>query len=339
MDGVILFLAPLPSFVQDTPMVSRAEELELFKTLIPLVDFCVSCGYTIDRRKSSRQSCFLRGAGDEKIVVSLNSQNNHFRYFSIDPADKGGTILDFTARHYGGASLGEVRKILRPWLNRPPLHLSSSPRPEAYPLRASKPDLLEVRREFTQVAEPLSEGRQRYLNEQRKITPNLLRQPRFGKAIFNDLRFGNALFPHRDRDGEITGFERRGERFQGFSKSGYKALWFADPGREERSSIVIAEAAIDAISYASIFYDPQACYMSTGGQLSPLQRELLQSAFLKLPAGASATIAADNDEPGERFAQTLKAIFEATGRSDLNLITHSPQQAGFDWNDELCRSL
>jgi len=309
-------------------MASRDDELEKFKRRIHLTDFAASYGFVVDRRKSSRQSCFMRSPSGEKIVVSLNAISNHWRYFSVsDPQDKGGTILDFTMRHFG-CNLGQARKHLRPWLN-------SLPSCPPFDLEPTQPDVSEARRVFLQTSRPLFDGRQAYLNDGRGVPSSLLSKPHFADAVFSDKIHGNAVFPHRDHSG-VTGCEMRNDNFRAFSKHGYKSLWFANPGQEERMALVIAEAAIDALSYACLFYDAHSCYMSTGGQLSPLQKDLLQAAMRKLPAGGLVTIAADNDDAGIQFAHTLQGIFSAVGRSDLHWKIHAPEQVN-DWNDELQR--
>lgn len=62
---------------------------------------------------------------------------------------------------------------------------------------------------------------------------------------------------------------------------------------------------------------------------------MLETAFLKLPPGASIRIATNHDAGGWHLAGEIKAIALATGRADLALIDSQPKREGADWNDVL----
>lgn len=66
-----------------------------------------------------------------------------------------------------------------------------------------------------------------------------------------------------------------------------------------------------------------------------MQRQLLESAFLKLSPGASILLATNNDAGGKHLAEQIKGIALATGRDDFALMDSHPECEGADWNDVL----
>jgi hypothetical protein len=97
---------------------------------------------------------------------------------------------------------------------------------------------------------------------------------------------------------------------------------------------VIAESAIDALSYAALHPDEHARYASFGGAMNPNQPALIRSVVELLIAGATMRIATDNDADGDSFAGILKDLVVDTGRSDLVVKRVNPNGAK-DWNDLL----
>lgn len=320
-------------------MANSDNELDAMKRF-PLQDVLAGLGYVMHPRKSSRHSLYMvHPETKSKLVVSLNT-NGHYRFFPIGSSSKGGTVFDALALVMG-YNIGQARRHMRPLLNgSPAVSAQHDPRTRTLALEPITADAAEVLREFNQVSRRITDGFHPYLNDERMLTPNILCKPQFAGAIFTDAIHGNALFPHRDTGGIVVGAEIRNRGFQGQLKHGRKTLWYATPGQEERKSLLIAEAAIDAISYAALHYCPNTCYMSTGGTLSPHQRGLIASAIAKLPkASGMVTLAVDNDEPGDAMANTLKSLFDAAYRDDLHLKLHQPPKRGDDWNDHLLNDL
>jgi len=74
-----------------------------------------------------------------------------------------------------------------------------------------------------------------------------------------------------------------------------------------------------------------------GDTLLDLQQPgLLRSAMEKLPAGAVVLLAFDNDDPGEKLADEVRAIAPA-GRELRRVLPDA--ESGKDWNDMLKRRL
>jgi 5S rRNA maturation endonuclease (ribonuclease M5) len=74
-------------------------------------------------------------------------------------------------------------------------------------------------------------------------------------------------------------------------------------------------------------------YLSLGGQLSGLQKELIYNAILKMPLNSKVLIATDADEAGDAIATSLQEGFNQVSRSNLSFERARP--LGKDWNEVL----
>lgn len=300
-------------------------ELERFKRDIDLRQYAAALGYEVDRRDSWRGSTVMR-RGADKIVIKRNA-NGHYVYFSVrDDADNG-TIIDFI-QFRDRSSLGAVRKTLRPWVGSLP-----SPALPMFPkLEAVSKDRMRVETEFRRMQDAPHHP---YLEDERRIPTSLLASDRFAGRVRIDGR-GNAVFPHFDHEG-LCGYEIKNRNFTSFASGGEKGLW-SSRGLADDTQLVIAESAIDALSYAALFPSSGARYVSTGGKLNPKQPGLLQAAFGKLGSG-SVIAAFDADDAGRDMAGQVRTLFESfaddTGKKGLDFQIHLPAIEGQDWNDVL----
>lgn len=312
---------------------TRADELDLFKSQINLSEYAAAQGYTLDRKHSSRNSVAMRGRAGDKIIIARDATSGHWMYFSVTDDHDNGTIIDFV-NHRQRFSLGAIRKVLRPWVG-----LAADP-PKRVPITAYQRDVEPIQKDraamlaqFTAMT-PLAHGHP-YLEQERHIPRTVLEAPRFARRIYTD-RYHNAVFPHHDRAG-VCGYEIRNFRFKGFAKGGQKGLWHSTT-RPDDTALVITESAIDALSYHTLHRPEQARYFSIAGEMNPLQRELLAAGMAKLQAGSRVILATDQDAGGGKLARAIRDIAAATGRRDLSVIDHRPDQAG-DWNDVLRATL
>lgn len=292
-------------------------ELEQFKTL-NLSHFAARYGYELDRHESSRNSAIMKRGGD-KIIIAREGQ--HWVYFSVrDDADHG-TILDFVMRR-DRCSLGTARQVLRQWSGSPPPVPPLLYAPKLEPITR---DRAAVMRDFAR----LTPAPEHPAVLARGIPAALLALPRFAGCVLRDDR-GNACFPHRDRAG-VCGWEVKNHGFTGFSKGGGKGLWFSRT-RPDDDALVIAESAMDALSYAALYPDAQARYFSTGGNLNPQQPALIASALGKMPQSAAVILATDHDEAGHKLAATIQSLAPEGSRLEFG---RPLPDSGKDWNDQL----
>lgn len=295
----------------------NAAELAEFKRSINLTEYAASTGYELDKRESSRNSAVMRHANGDKIIIARQADN--WVYFSVRDDKDNGSIIDFVTRRQGGG-IGRARQTLRQWIGQP----QRTPRRSYAPtLETSTPDRAAVLAAYARM-QPITAHP--YLTR-RGITPAVLALPRFAGCVLQDAR-KNACFPHHDRNG-VSGWEMKNQGFTGFSAGGSKGLWFSRT-KPTDTRLVIAESALDALSYAALFPDDHARYFSTGGSLNPDQPALISAALAKMPAPAALILATDNDEAGRALAETIQSLAPPALETRRPLPT-----TGKDWNDQL----
>lgn len=311
-------------------MQTRETELEDFKTLIDLEAYAEAQGYVSDTRVRSRVSRTMKHPDGDKIIIGMAAHDRHWIFCSIGDLTDNGSIIDFV-QNRRGFNLGQVRKELRPWLDRPTAPLAED-RPR---LQAAVVDLPGVRAVY-EAAEPVA-GRHPYLTDARAVPAPLLASERFA-GMMRSGADGSVLFPHWNLERKVCGFEKKNTGFTGFAKGGQKGVW-GSRRREGDRRLVIAETAIDALSHAALFPREDTRYCSIGGAMNPLQPGILHQLIRQLPEEGEVVAAVDHDDGGRSIAETLEAVFEsvvaALSRGDLRFTRHCPDTEGQDWNDVL----
>jgi hypothetical protein len=301
-------------------------ELECFKRNVDLSAFAASKGYTLDKRESSANCRVMRHPGtDDKIIVGKGA-DGHWQYFSVRDRDDNGSIIDFVQNRAGGrvaCPVGAVRKELREWTH------TERPRPEfarttVQPATKSRAAVaLEVACSKLLATHP-------YL-EARGLSPETLSNSRFhGTWRQSAGPHGNVIFLHHDNEG-LSGFEVKNSGFTGFARGGDKGLW-SSKGTCVDNRLVIAESAIDALSYHQVNPHPKTRYVSFGGGQNPRQAALLESAISWMPAGSTIVAATDKDKAGIDFARQIYEL--CAEHPHCTFERHAPK-LGKDWNDHL----
>lgn len=301
-------------------IMQRINELEQFKGQINLVEYAQTLGYQVDRKESSQNSKVLRHDNGDKIVVATG-QNGHGIYFSVRDDRDNGSIIDFVQKRTG-ASLGQTRKALRPWIDGAEVPPQQQRHPEPKPAPTSR-DRQQVILAYAKT-EPVQHHA--YLAS-RGIEDSTLADPRFAGMVRQDTR-GNAIFPHHDSEG-LAGYELKNNGFTGFARGGTKAIWHSN-NLATSKRVVLVESAIDGLSHAQLHKNPDAAYISVGGQMSDLQHALLRRVFERAASReANIVIATDNDPGGNSLAKEIQTLVPAHGRFSRSLPARK------DWNDEL----
>ena len=160
----------------------------------------------------------------------------------------------------------------------------------------------------------------------------------FADHIRTGGKYNNTCFLHEGETG-ITGFEVKNRGgFTGFAGGGEKALFQCRVGESEPlERIVIAESAIDAMSYYQL-HPAEGLYLSIAGGLNPTQPELLRKTLARYP-NATIYIAKDNDLPtsqhpqpeGEHYYEIIRDLCPPTA----TVKRASPLEPYKDWNDVL----
>ncbi len=310
------------------------EELQRFKTDIDLVDFMAANGCNVVRRSKSVE---LRGHGGKFFVKKVGNDYVYKDFLN----DKGGTIIDFCQDYLRMGNLGEVRKALREYSGiRVDNHQQNQQRIEK-PKEVKKTEEKEKETVIEKNPEKIRQniknfktcvetgGKHDYLQKERKISDEILRDTRFANRVMVDSR-GNAIFPHFDRLG-ICGYEIKNKGFTGFSPGGEKGLWYT-ANATKAQKIIITESAIDAMSHAQLKHtDASVGYVSIGGAMSEKQGTLLKSLIEKAHSrGAEVVLGLDNDAAGDKLCQKVRAI---AGECGAVLRREVPMTK--DWNDDL----
>ena len=308
---------------------SMTVEIQRFKKEISLVTFAINeYGFSIDKeRKSEKKRCVeIRspGGADKITVTEGGGSSGEDIYKNWMSNDDKGSIIDFVQKREG-INLAEVRKRLRPWVSGAVIPRIEHERVVHAPV--PKLSLEELKQAWENM--PLYAGS--YLTEKRLLDPEVIRL--FGVRQDD---YGNACFVHISPDG-ITGWEVKNNGFTGVNAGGTKSLMMVYIDDSPIQQIVIVEAAIDALSHYQLRRKPGCMYLSTGGQPSGYQLELIQTCIANNSA-AVICCSHDADEAGDGFADQVKSL---AGPNRLVLRdrpfrdTAAEDEKRKDWNDVL----
>ncbi len=275
----------------------------------------------------------LHPASHERIIISRRETGAYVYCAINNPADRGGTVIDFFAHRAGrGLSLPELaQQFLDPLLSGG-VATAQSPAPPLVALPRSRAAVEIAWQQF----QPLEEGVHPYLNTVRKLPAHLLARPEFADLLRSTER-GDAAFLHRDLQGAITGFEvkgagQRGASYTSFARGGRKSLFLSHPV-DEVHRLVLCESGCDALAYYALFARANTQVASFAGGLSPAQRVQITATIRALLPGATIVIATDFDEGGDKLAHELREFIEAAQRPDLGIQLHQPDIPHADWSD------
>ncbi len=151
---------------------------------------------------------------------------------------------------------------------------------------------------------------------------------------------GSAWFARRDPAGLVIHVDVRGPSYKGSLTGGCKSLFCFSHGPQARHGrLVLAEAAIDALSRAAIErLRKDTIYAATGGGMGPSTIAALEARLfaMKDSPGALLESAADANPAGDRYAARHQEIAERSGVPFKRL---RPPIDGGDWNDVLKASV
>lgn len=297
-----------------------------FRSEISIMELAASVGYRYDPRKGSKWPVLVNEYNGDKIIVANPRSTSSEGYFNPNDDSDKGTLIDFVKNRLGRdfphdrsiSDLMNINRVLYGFKNEPFLE------PMVY-MPTTKP-----RKPFTTDGLMDSLIRPAYL-----LSRNIKRQTLFSKEFsgrvlnIKNSNYINVAFPFYDRDDKVVGIEKRSffcDLFvEGSERS--KSVWHSNiPQKLER--IIIAESAIDAMSYHQLKPTKNALYVSIGGSLSFGQIEVINA--LKVRTNLSKDFkyvsATDNDKAGNKYDQKLvdwllpdKLIIDKPVGKDYNL--------------------
>ena len=230
-------------------------------------------------------------------------------------------------------NLGQVRKVLRPFIGLSPSFPSS-------PRRTTKDGPAVPFRELWRRRPEPRPGSLcwRYLTEERALPAHIVRSAVAAGTLREGLN-GSAWFAHHNHYGLLRGIEMRGPRYRGFSPGGDKALFRlqvdSDHNRPEVARVFVAEAPIDAMSLAAIEnLRTGTLYVGTAGGMGPETIVALELQLRELAKQSDAVVVAatDADKAGAGYAARLSEMAQTAGVRFERLL---PAGGLKDWNEVL----
>jgi hypothetical protein len=292
---------------QDTELVELRERVDC-RTVLE------RAGWQVDEGESTRRAAkYRRGAGE--IIIVTHDGKGWF-----DPLAEGarGDVVALAQRVWGG-NLGHARKALRPLAGIVPLLLPTS-------RQRTRGDAADPRSVWLRRPPPRpGSAAWRYLTEERGLPASLLEVVVRRDLVREGVR-GTAWFLHCV-GGRPSGWEMRGPCFKGFLAGGAKGV-FVFSGVDALSRVAVCEAAIDALSLATIDgAGDNTAYVSTGGGWGDAGRAAIRQL---LPTAGVIVAATDQGTGGDLLAGRLEDLARTHG---LSFERRRP--AAKDWNEQL----
>jgi hypothetical protein len=280
--------------------------------------------WKLDRKESTKLSLKYRRGKGEILIVS------HAGRGWWDPTgDAKGDVFGLVQRLEPGLSFGHVRKRLREFAGLSPRF----PPVDRAGGRKSPEGSVAERWAARKTVWPHSQA-WRYLARKRSL-PSTVIEAASAAGVLREGPLGSAWFAHLDDCGFVAHVDVRGPNYKGSLTGGAKSLFRLPPKGPLLPRLVLAEAAIDALSVAAIeSLREDTLYVATGGGMGPGTIAALEALLARVapPAGALLCSAADANGPGDRFADRHRSLAEKFGVAFVRL---RPPIEGGDWNDVL----
>jgi len=281
--------------------------------------------WTLDRKESTKLSLKYRRGKGEILIVSHGGKG------WWDPtSDAKGDVFGLVQRLEPGINFGHVRKRLREFAGLSP----SFPIAERAGRREVSDRAVSQRWADRKGVLPGSPT-WRYLARKRFL-PSAIIEAASAAGVLREGPAGSAWFAHFSGAGSVAHVDIRGPSFKGSLAGGAKSLFRMPASVLIRPRLVLAEAAIDALSVAAVeSLRANTLYAASGGGMGPstiAALEALLTAMATLP-GALFCSAADANGAGDRFAERHKALAEQFA---VRFERLRPSIDGGDWNDFLC---
>ena len=280
--------------------------------------------WKLDRKESTRLSLKYRRGKGEILIVSHGGKG------WWDPTSEArGDVFGLVQRLEPGLNFGHVRKRLREFAGLSPSFPAGN-----RAARRTDPNRPVAERWAERKAVWPNSPAWRYLARKR-LLPGGVIEATSAVGVLREGPAASAWFAHLDGHGGVTHVDVRGPAYKGSLTGGTKSLFRLPPNESPRPRLVLAEAAIDALSLAAIEgLRPDTLYAATGGgmgpdTIAPLEALLASVAML---TGALLISATDANGPGDRFAERHRSLAEQFAIPFARL---RPPIEGGDWNDTL----
>jgi Protein of unknown function (DUF3991)/Toprim-like len=279
--------------------------------------------WRLDRKESTKQSLKYRRGGGEILIISHGGKG------WWDPtSDARGDVFGLVQRLEPDLNFGHVRRRLRELIGLAPRF------PPVVRAPGGGPSLSVSQRWSARPIMRVHSPTWRYLARTRHL-PAAIIQIAIEADVLREGPAGSAWFAHRDPLGAVTHVDIRGPAYKGSLSGGVKSLFRLPPGGAVRPRLVLAEAAIDALSVAALeSLRPDTVYAATSGGMGPATIAALEALLAEMATTPVAAFcsAADANDAGDRFASRHQILAEKFGVPFFRL---RPPIEGGDWNDTL----
>ena len=280
--------------------------------------------WKLDRKESTKLSLKYRRGKGEILILSHGGKG------WWDPtSDAKGDVFGLVQRLEPGVNFGRVRRRLREFAGLSP----SFPIAERAGRRKASDRPVAERWADRKAVWPGSPT-WRYLARKRFL-PSAIIEAASASGVLREGPAGSAWFAHFDNAGVVAHVDIRGPTYKGSLTGGAKSLFRLPASVQSRPRLVLAEAAIDALSVAAIeSLRDDTFYAATGGGMGPgtiAALEALLAGMATLP-GALLCSATDANGPGDRFAERHRSLAE---KFSVPFARLRPPVEGGDWNDVL----
>lgn len=283
-------------------------------------------GFELKKNSTVRNPCLTNGSD---TIVIKRQQDGNYTFWSPTSQNKG-SVIDFLMWQEN-VNMPHACKIADEKISGFTQDVKAG--------KTQAPKHVEVAKEFDQ--EKLKQLKPvesiKYL-ENRGV--DNINHGRFKNTVFSDERH-NAVFPHKNENGQTVGYAIKNINFNGFSPGGSKTIWKSNQFKND-NQIVLTESAVDALSYAKLMNkrNPKQMFntrfVSTEGAFSPETQEMIKKEILSMPESVKVVAAFDNDEQGKKYASELKILCKNINR---DFQTDLPRVKDYDWNKVLQKSL
>jgi hypothetical protein len=277
--------------------------------------------WKLDRKESTKLSLKYRRGRGEILIVSHGGRG------WWDPtSDAKGDVFGLVQRLEPGINFGHVRKRLRELAG-----LSPSFSTVERAGRREAPDRSVAERWVDRKPVWLGSAAWCYLTRKR-LLPSTIIEAASRADVLREGPRGSAWFAHVNGAGLVEHVDIRGPTYKGSLTGGAKSLFRLPLSTQSFPRLVLAEAAIDALSVATFErLRGDTLYAATGGGMGPgtiTALEALLAVMTALP-GALFCSATDANGPGDRFAERHQSLAE---KFNVPFARLRPP-ADNDWND------
>lgn len=304
---------------------SDDNEIKTINATVSIEAVAEALGYRLDRSKSSITSKkYVRDS--DSIVVRNSMRHPGQEYLTLGKSKEEGDhgpVFNFVYCREGQQNLGKTRQILRAYIGTLD---GATATPLTVPTWTAE-EAPDRQGEWEAMNETPLSIKKHAIDHLKKMGISQATLKAFRSLIHADAR-KNVCFVSRLHDGRIVGWSLRGTQNKKFrSNYGTKALFFGPRKKETAEYLMVAESALDALSYWQLFHGEvdivvSATSGSTGdyGQVIHLARELRVRQVI---------VATDNDEAGQMQGEALAAVLDG---ANVEWFYHRPPGGSKDWN-------